>query len=179
MDKHKEDMKNPEKKHEESEKADIKVNQEDLFKKQAEVEEYKDKLLRLHAEFDNFKKRVIKEKQDYIKFANDVLILELLYIFDNFERALAAADKTQDFKVLHQGVEMILLQMQGFLKERGLEKIKTMGELFDPNRHEALEQIEQDNCEDNVIVEEFQPGYSLNDRVVRPAKVKVAKKKEK
>lgn len=153
------------------------LSEEALKSKDKELEEYRERLLRLHAEFDNFKKRMAKEKQEFMKYANESLILELIYIFDNFELAFNSATKSRDFDALHKGVEMILNQMRGFLKEKGLERIESVGKKFDPTRHDAIEQIEMEGCEDNIVIEEFQPGYMLYGRIIRPAKVKVSKRK--
>lgn len=139
-------------------------------------EDYYDQLLRLKAEFENFKKRTDKEKVEFLSFANQSLIYELLDIIDNFERAVDAADKTNDHKLLHQGVEMILKNLHSLLKEKGLSKIESVGQIFDPAKHEAISQVESDEKSDHTIVEELQTGYTINGRVIRPAKVKVSVK---
>ncbi|MBI4335855.1 MAG: nucleotide exchange factor GrpE [Candidatus Omnitrophica bacterium] len=142
----------------------------------SEINTLKDKLLRLGAEFDNYKKRVQKERLELVKYAGESFVLELLHIIDNFERAFQAADKTRDFKVLHQGVEMILREVQNFLKDKGVKKIVTAGEKFDPHRHEAVETLACADKPENLIIEELQSGYELNGKIIRPAKVKVSKK---
>ena len=141
-----------------------------------EATQLNDRLLRLGAEFENYKKRVQREREDLIKYAGESFLMELLSIVDNFERAFQAADTTQDFKVLHQGVEMILTEIENFLKENGVKKMNTVGEQFDPHKHEAIEQVVCVDKPENVIVEESQAGYELNGRVIRPAKVKVSRK---
>jgi molecular chaperone GrpE len=138
--------------------------------------ELQDRLLRLGAEFENYRKRVQREREDLIKYAGELFILELLHIVDNFERAFQAADKTQDFKVLHQGVEMILKDVENFLKEKGVKKIVTVGSQFDPHKHEAIENVVCADKAEGMVVEELQTGYELNGKVIRPAKVKIAKK---
>jgi len=154
--------------------AELKVLREELSKK----DDSQDRLLRLQAEFDNFRKRSIKERQEFIKYANEGLIIELVGMLDNFERSIKAADQRQDFKLLHQGVDMISKQLHKLLEEKGLRKINSIGEKFDPNKHEAIEAAVSDEAEEGSILEEFQPGYILNNRVIRPAMVKVAKKLE-
>jgi molecular chaperone GrpE len=149
---------------------------EELTQKARDFPEIYDKLLRLGAEFENYKKRVQKEREDLIKYAGESFILEFLHIIDNFERAFQAADKTQDFKILHQGVEMILKEVETFLKDKGVKKIESVGLQFDPHKHEAIEQVVYDDKPEDTIVEEFQAGYELNGRVIRPAKVKISKK---
>lgn len=136
-----------------------------------------DRFLRLQAEFDNYKKRSLQDKADFIKFANHGLISELVGILDNFELSIKYADEKNDFKLMHQGVDMIIKQLQTLLKSKGLERIKTIGERFDPHRHDALEIVEDEASDQERVVDEFQPGYLLSGRILRPAKVKVAKPK--
>jgi molecular chaperone GrpE len=154
--------------------AELNVLREELAKR----DDCQDRLLRLQAEFDNFRKRSAKERQEFIKYANEGLIFELVGMLDNFERSIKAADQKQDFKLLHQGVDMISKQLHKLLEEKGLRRIDSKGEKFDPSRHEAIEAIETDEVKDGLIMEEFQPGYMLNERVIRPAMVKVAKAKK-
>jgi len=139
-------------------------------------EEYFDALLRLQAEFDNFKKRMESQKQDFIKFANEGLIGELLHVIDDLERALVASDKAHDPKVLHKGVEMILGQLTQLLSKKGLTEIKSVGAQFDPLKHEAVDFIVTKDKPEGQILDELQKGYMLNDRVIRTSKVRVAKK---
>ncbi|MBN2097275.1 MAG: nucleotide exchange factor GrpE [Candidatus Omnitrophica bacterium] len=141
-----------------------------------EKQGYFDQLLRLQAEFENFKKRSIKDKQDFLKFANEGLIIELVSILDNFERAFDSAGKMSDFKSLHQGVEMILKQIHQVLEKNGVQKIDCVGRPFDPTQEEAIEHIETEEYPENTVVEEVQKGYLLEGRLLRPAIVKVAKK---
>lgn len=155
------------------ESKELKNKSEQTAKKSDEAAQLNDRLLRLGAEFENYKKRVQREREDLIKYAGESFLMELLSIVDNFERAFQAADTTQDFKVLHQGVEMILKEVENFLKEKGVKKMNTVGGQFDPHKHEAVEQVVCADKPDNIIVEELQAGYELNGRVIRPAKVKV------
>jgi len=152
---------------------------EALLSKQKEYDELWDKYLRLQADFDNFKKRSYREKSEFIKFANESLILELVSILDNFERGIKAGEQKKDFDLLHQGVDMISRQLHSLLESKGLLRIKCLGERFDPHKHEALEVIECEETEDDIVVDELQPGYTLGGRIIRPAKVKVKKRKEK
>jgi len=154
--------------------AELTVLREELAKK----DDYQDTALRLQAEFDNFRKRSAKERQEFIKYANEGLILELVGMLDNFERSIKAADQKQDFKLLHQGVDMISKQLHKLLEEKGLKKIKCVGEKFDPNKHEAIEVVESDEAGEGDILEELQSGYMLNEHVIRPALVKVVKSKQ-
>ena len=152
---------------------------EALDKKKQEYDALWDRFLRLQAEFDNYKKRSYKERVEFIKFANEGLILELLAILDNFERGIKAAELKKDFDLLHQGVDMISKQLHVLLESKGLNRIKSVGERFDPHKHEAVEVIEDEKAQEDVVVDELQPGYTLNGRIIRPAKVKVHKGKEK
>ncbi|MDD5430335.1 MAG: nucleotide exchange factor GrpE [Candidatus Omnitrophica bacterium] len=136
-----------------------------------------DKYVRLQAEFDNYRKRSFKEKTEFIKFANEGLILELLEILDNFERGIKSAELKKDFDLLHQGVDMISRQLHALLEAKGLKKIKCLGEKFDPHKHEAVEVIEAEGTGQDTITEELQAGYVFNDRIIRPARVKVTKDK--
>ncbi|MBI5145588.1 MAG: nucleotide exchange factor GrpE, partial [Candidatus Omnitrophica bacterium] len=125
------------------------------------------------------RKRLEKEKQDFVKFANEGLILELLNILDDLERAVGLAEsKHQDLPAFLKGVEMVLAHLYEMLKSYGVQPIETQGKLFDPHYHEALMQAEDAAQPEHTIVEELQKGYMLNDRVIRTAKVKVSKKQE-
>lgn len=144
-----------------------------------EVKDYDelwDRYVRLQAEFDNYRKRSFREKTEFVKFANEGLIIELLGILDNFERGIRSAEQKKDYNLLHQGVDMISKQLHSLLETKGLSRIKSIGEKFDPHQHEAIEVVEGDD--EGVIVEELQPGYLLSGRIVRPARVKVVKEKE-
>lgn len=130
-------------------------------------QEYLDQLQRLQAEFDNYRKRIEKEKEEYCKFSNQELIIKLLDILDDFELALKHIED--------DGVEMIYSKLYSLLEKEGLGKIKVNGE-FNPEVHEAL--IIEEGKEDNKIIEELQRGYILNNKVIRPSKVKISKIKE-
>jgi molecular chaperone GrpE len=139
--------------------------------------EYWDRLLRLQADFENTRKRLEREKNDFIKFANEGIVLELLSILDDLERTVELAQsKHQDLAAFLKGVEMILAHLYEMLKEQGVKPIEANGKIFDPNYHEALMQVETKDVPEHTVVEELQKGYLLNDRLIRTAKVKVAKK---
>lgn len=140
-----------------------------------EYKELQDKYLRLAAEFDNFRKRSAREYARVIETAEDGLILELLQVIDDLDRAIDHdADDLDNFK---QGTVMIYNKFGEILKKRGLREIQTIGEMFDPVYHEAVMQLEVEDKDDGVIIEEVQKGYFLNSKVLRPAKVVVAKRK--
>lgn len=143
----------------------------------AKAKEYWDKSLRLQADFENTRKRLEKEKQEFVKFANEGIISELLNILDDLERTVGLAQSQhQDLSAFLKGVEMILAHLYEMLKEYGLKPIEAEGKIFDPNLHEALMQVENKDLPEHTVVEELQKGYLLKDRVIRTAKVKVSKK---
>jgi len=151
---------------------------EELKKKASLAEEYYDKLLRLGAEFENARKRMHKEKEEIIRFANHELITEILPIIDDFDRLLEGlANKQIDENIL-EGIKMIQKRLYDVLNKNGLTRMKVVGEKFDPTKHEALMTIETDEHPEDTIVEEIRSGYFLYDKVLRPAVVKVAKKKD-
>ncbi len=141
--------------------------------------EFADKLLRLQADFENTRKRIEREKKDFVKFANEGIILELLNILDDLERTVSLAEaQKQDPSAFLKGVEMILAHLYEMLKEYGVRAIEAEGKVFDPHLHEALMQVANKDLPEHTVVEELQKGYQLNDRVIRTAKVKVSKKEE-
>lgn len=143
------------------------------------AQEYWERLLRLQADFDNTRKRLEREKQDFVKFANEGIVLELLNILDDLERTVdLAQSRHQDLSAFLKGVEMILAHLYEMLKEYGVKPIEAQGKLFDPNYHEALMQAENKDLPEHTILDELQKGYLLNDRVIRTAKVKVSKKSD-
>lgn len=143
------------------------------------AKEHWDKLLRLQAEFENTRKRLERDKQEFIKFANEGIIAELLNILDDLERTVdLAQSKHQDLATFLKGVEMILAHLYELLKSHGIKPIEAEGKIFDPHFHEALMQAEDQDLPEHTIVEELQKGYLLNDRVIRTSKVKVSKKGE-
>ena len=134
-----------------------------------------DQVLRRQAEFENFRKRVDKDKADYYQRMRAEVLLELLPVLDNFDRALASlAGSEGDREALHQGVELIHKQFSEALKKLGLQPVEAIGHLFDPHVHEAVTIEPTDAHQENTIIEEFERGYRMGDRLLRPAKVKVA-----
>jgi molecular chaperone GrpE len=146
-----------------------------LQKARAEAAENYDRLLRVSADFENYKKRVSKEKSDLIRYGNDELIKELLPVIDNLERALEHASSEETQEGIQGGVEMTLQQFLGILQRFGVTPIAAEGEPFDPTKHEAVMEQATGDYDPGNVVTELQKGYLLNDRLVRPAKVVVAK----
>jgi molecular chaperone GrpE len=150
-----------------------------LEEKDKEAKENYDRLLRTAADFENYKKRSAREKEDWTKFANEDLIRAILPFIDNLERAVNHAQKIADTGVLVEGVRLTLQQLLQTLNKFGLSSFESVGKPFDPAMHEAMLVVETDKHEPNQVVEEFQKGYLLNDRLLRPATVSVSKPPEK
>jgi len=177
-----EEKNNKESKLEEQQKEEkmVTIKESEYLKLKADagrVAEFQDKLLRAQADFENMRKRLEKDKQDFVKFANEGIIVELLNILDDLERTVELEhSEHQDLTAFLKGVEMILAHLYDMLKEYGVKPIESEGKIFDPHLHEALMQVENKDLLEHTIVEELQKGYMLNDRVIRTAKVKVSKK---
>ena len=146
-----------------------KKKEKDKFEQQ--IEDLTDRLKRSMAEFDNYRKRTEKEKSSmYIIGAKDI-VEKMLPIVDNFERGLAQAPENDPFA---EGMKMIYKQMMTAFDEMGVKPIETVGKEFDPNLHNAVMHVEDDSVGENIVVEEFQKGYTYKDFVVRHSMVKVA-----
>ncbi len=143
----------------------------DLIEQKKKADEYFDHLKRNMAEFDNFKKRISKEKDNmYSNVLSDVLI-GILPILDNFEKALETKTKDESFK---DGIDMIYSQLKEALDKMGLEEIEALHQDFDPNLHEAVMHVEDKNFAEKQVVEVLRKGYRVGDKVIRHAMVKVA-----
>jgi molecular chaperone GrpE len=135
-----------------------------------------DEILRRAADSENFRKRIFREKEEAIRYANAGLLSDVVPIIDDFERAIQSAEESKDFAAFHAGVSLIEKQLVSVLERNwGLKRFSAEGELFDPERHEAIAAEESDEHDTSVVLEEYQKGYFLHDRVLRPSKVKVAK----
>lgn len=136
-----------------------------------------DKFLRSQADFENMRKRLEKDRQEFIKYANEGILLELLNVLDDLERTInLAEDKHEDLNAFVKGVEMILAHLYDMLKQYGVKPIEAEGKVFNPHYHEALMQVENKDLPEHTIVEVLQKGYLMHERVIRTAKVKVSKK---
>ena len=143
----------------------------------AQGREYKDKYVRLYAEFENARKRMEREKFEFIKYANEGVLTDFLNILDDLERSVEAARaKHEDYEAFLKGIEMVMAHVYDLLKKNGVKAIEAKGKPFDPHCHEVLMQEDSQNHEDGVVMEELQKGYYLEDKVLRTAKVKVARK---
>ncbi|UOQ93789.1 nucleotide exchange factor GrpE [Halobacillus shinanisalinarum] len=157
----------------EVEQADSEEAIDELEQLQQEKEEVQNRLLRLQADYDNFRRRTQKEREADRKYKSQSIVEELIPVLDNFERALQVEVDGDAAKNFTNGMEMVYDQFQAALVKEGVEEIPAQGEVFDPHLHQAVMQVEDDNFESNVVVEQLQKGYRLNDRVIRPAMVKV------
>ncbi|MBI2542404.1 nucleotide exchange factor GrpE [Candidatus Woesearchaeota archaeon] len=188
MEQRKEDKKNyakiedSKKSHDENKKEQKKPEEEikekktdcekQLEEKSQKIEELTDTLKRLQAEFENYKKWSAKEKADFLRYVNAAMIEKLLPVIDSFEIALKSTNDKEKFA---EGMRMIYSQLHSVLEAEGLRPIKAAGEKFDPYRHEVLMKAESDKPE-GTILEEFQKGYMLNEKVLRHSKVKISGK---
>lgn len=140
---------------------------------EGKLEEADNRYLRLQADFDNFRRRSRIELEASAKYRAQSIITDLLPAIDNFERALKMDVDNEQAKSLKQGVEMVYRSLLDALKSEGVEVIEAVGKEFDPHLHQAVMQAEDENFGPNIVVEEFQKGYMLKDRIIRPAMVKV------
>jgi molecular chaperone GrpE len=147
----------------------------DLEKARAEAESYLDDLRRLQADFDNYRKRTLREQTARAASASQALVARLLPVLDNFELAVSSAEQSRDFDRMLKGVEMVFGELREVMEGEGLVKIEAEGKPFDPERHEAVIAVEQEDTEPGTVVDIVRAGYELRGKVLRPAMVKVAK----
>lgn len=140
-----------------------------------ECSENHDKYLRAAAELENYKKRAARDRQDFMKYANENLLRDILPTVDSMERALEQAAESGDFEAFVDGLRLIRDTVISVLGKHGATKIDAVGKPFDPNFHEALMQVEGAREQDNTVAEEFETGYLLNGRLLRPSKVSISK----
>ena len=136
-----------------------------------------EQLLRLKADFENTKKRLEREKSEAIKFANERLLIEILPIVDNLDRAMASLSEGHDPEKVKQGLKLAQEELHQVLELHGVKTVKALGEPFDPERHEAVATVESDQAKDGTVVDEVQRGYALNGRFIRPSRVRIAQRK--
>lgn len=146
----------------------------EVQKKQDECQVLNDKYLRLAAEFENYKRRSQRDQQDTVRYANEKLLKELLPTLDNLERAIKCGREKIASDAFLEGVELTYKQFLDCLTKMGVSQISSLGDLFDPAKHQAVSKIESNEVAPNTVLEELQKGYFLNDRILRPAMVTVA-----
>jgi molecular chaperone GrpE len=154
-------------------KFKLKSTEEELERNKKLAKEYLEKFQWAQAELENLRKTFEREKENYLRTATDKLILQLLPILDAFDRALVAQGLDQK---AFEGLNLLYKELWAVLEKAGLAPIKAVGEKFDPFKHEAVIQVVNNNCEDNIVLEELQKGYTLNLKVIRASKVKVSKR---
>jgi molecular chaperone GrpE len=157
-----------------SQDSEVKKLRQELDAKCEEVKVNYDRFVRQVAELENFKKRATREKDEAVRFANESLVRDLLPVIDNLERAVAHAQGGGNGKPLVEGVEMVLKGLLDVLAKHGVAQISAVGQPFDPEKHEAMAQVESENHAPNTVIEEHHKGYLLKDRLLRPALVTVA-----
>jgi molecular chaperone GrpE len=172
-----------EKKPQEKSQPSPSVSQKELENLQRALEnekgqsrEYSNRLKYLQADFENSIKRIRRETEDAVQFGNEQLVLKLVGVAENLERAIEASEKIGETSELSTGVRMILKQLDEILQQEGLESIRAEGEKFDPVVHEAVIQTETEKKSEGIILKEISKGYKLKGRLIRPSKVEIAKK---
>lgn len=146
---------------------------EQLDELKAKLDEAENRYLRLYADFENFRRRARLDQEAGEKYRAQSLITNLLPAIDNLERAMAIEPENEQTKALLEGVKMVYRAVIEALKQEGAEQIEAVGGEFDPNFHQAVMQIEDEQYGSNIVIEELQKGYKLKDRVIRPSMVKV------
>jgi molecular chaperone GrpE len=153
--------------------VDVSELEAKIAKLEEENSDLKDQYLRKHADFENYRKRMIREKEEALKFGNGRLLEDLITIIDDFERAIKSSESSQDFESFHSGIELIEKQFTSMLdKKWGLKRFDSEGQEFNPEKHEAIA-MDQGEGEYQIVLEDFQKGFMLHDRVLRHAKVKI------
>jgi len=157
--------------------AELQSTKEAYEAARTELEETKDRALRLQAEFENFRRRSLKERQDAHRFGHENLVKDLLSAVDNLERALAHTEQNEsgDLSSFLQGVELVYREILAAFGKHGVSVIEPAGEPFDPALHEAMMQVPTAEVAPNTVVDVYQKGYQLHDRMLRPARVTVAR----
>ena len=143
---------------------------------EAERAKLKDQLLRTAADFDNYRKRARKDVELAERKGKEAVLREILPVIDNLERAVAASADAVDVQAVRDGVNMVLKRFEESAARLGIERVESVGQRFDPNLHDAFQQVETDEVAPGTVVQEYQPGYKMGDKLLRPAMVVVARK---
>jgi molecular chaperone GrpE len=149
-----------------------------LKEKEKEAADNYDKYVRAVAELENYKKRAVKERTDAIMYGQERLLRDLLPMVDSLERACGQECTVQNLNAFQEGIKLIRDQLLSRLEQHGVKGMSAQGEDFDPNLHEAMLQVETEEHEENKVVEEFEKGYTLHGRLLRPARVSVSTRKK-
>ncbi|GAB4287246.1 MAG: nucleotide exchange factor GrpE [Marinilabiliales bacterium] len=140
---------------------------------QSQLQELNDKYIRLSAEFDNYRKRTLKEKMELTKSAGESILINILPVMDDFERALENIDKAKDLNAMKDGIKLIYNKFKDFLKQQGVEEIAAKDQKFDTDLHEAVTKFPVEEDKKGTVIDVVQKGYKLNDKIIRFAKVVV------
>lgn len=154
---------------------EVSDSQDQLLDKTDEIDAVNDKYLRLAAEFENYKRRVQRDQSDTIRFANEKLLRDMLPTLDNLERAIQSGRNQDNVDGILEGIDLTYKHFLETLQKIGVTQVSSVGEIFDPAKHQAVGQVESSSVPENAIIEEYQKGYFLHDRILRPAMVTVAK----
>ena len=160
---------------ERSQGGDLESLRAQIGEKDKEIAELKDKYLRTLAESENARKRIRQQADESVRIQRESILRDLLPIIDNLERALAAAREGTDAKTILDGVEMTVKALLDFLRAQGVTPVASVGQTFDPARHEAVAQVTSDAHPPNTVVDEHHRGYQIGERILRPARVSVSK----
>jgi molecular chaperone GrpE len=148
---------------------------EKIRQQEEDLKDIKDRYLRALADMDNYRKRMERELDSYRQYAQVEFFNNIIPVLDSFERAMDGANVDKDYEKYAKGVEMIYRQLRDALRSLGLEDFSSLGEAFDPVRHEAVAAVVNDDKPENTVIEEISKGYIVKDRVIKPAKVLVSK----
>ncbi len=151
-----------------------KTNPEPHLEQSAKVDDAHEQLLRLRADFDNTKKRLERDKIEAIRFANERLLVEILHVVDNFDRAMNSLSEGHDPEKVKQGLKLAQDELHKVLEAHGVKRVQSVGLLFDPKLHEAVGVVEAEGTKEGTVVDEVQKGYLLNGRLIRPSRVRIA-----
>lgn len=167
----------PEETPEQDVEADIE-KEDELITTKKKLDEMNDRYMRVQAEYANYRNRTEREKSEIYARAGESIVSNLLEVKDNFERALSSVTEEERELSFYQGIEMVANQFNEILTEKGLKEIEAMGQLFDPNHHQAVMQMDDENAEPNHVIQVLQKGYQYGEKVLRPSMVVVSKQKE-
>jgi len=152
--------------------------EDELITTKKKLDEMNERYLRVQAEYANYRNRTEREKSEIYARAGESIVSNLLEVKDNFDRALSSVTDEERELSFYQGVEMVANQFNEILAEKGLKEIEAMGQPFDPNHHQAVMQMEDENAEPNHVIQVLQKGYQYGDKILRPTMVVVSKQKE-
>jgi molecular chaperone GrpE len=154
---------------------EISPSGESISDSDKKIAEYRDQMLRLKADFENTKKRLERDRIDAVRFANEKLLGEILAVLDGFDRAIQSLDEGHDVAKVKQGLKLVQSDLHKVLDKNGVQAVKSVGEAFDPQLHEAVATVEAEGTDEGTVVDEVQKGYTLNGRLLRPSRVRITR----